>query len=434
MALELEHMIGFNGSAKSPLHVHPNGNDVVYAQGGCIVIADLRDPHKQSFLRGHDDTVTCLALSATGKHVVSGQKGENCDVVVWDFEARAEVYRFQEHDHGVAAVELSADERFLMTVGNEKDRKVVVWDLHTGCIVVCKTNLKSAQLCACWGGRKKDAKRRETTQYQLATGGPGHLTYWTLDPMAGTMVADDCSLGNQVRTYCALAFSTDGDYVFAGSTSGDFTAVHVKHKTLHATTPACSGGVHSLIALESEMGDRLVVGGGDGSISVYEGMRDGANNCRAYMRGPVQSCLVELHGKVSALQLVAPAGPRTSEVRLLSGTDQGCLYLVSLFVDGSGAARSQFLQESHPATITAVAYPPDPTGAHASDASSVFATCSEDGTVRVWDVADYKVTAKGVCQPQITGYPTSLAFSVSRPNHRTNHRTHHSSSRRSPSA
>ena len=203
MALELEHMIGFNGSASSPLHVHPNGSDVVYAQGGCIVIADLRDPHKQDFLRGHDDTVTCLALSASGRTIVSGQKGDNCDVVVWDFETRQEIYRFQEHDAGVAQVELSADERFLLSVGNEKDKKLVVWDLQTGCIVVSKTNLKVAQLCACWGGRKKDAKRRETTQYQLATGGASHLTFWTMDPMAGTMTGEECTLGNQVR--CATA-------------------------------------------------------------------------------------------------------------------------------------------------------------------------------------------------------------------------------------
>eukprot|EP00966_Prymnesium_polylepis_P150362 3473112-Prymnesium_polylepis.2 len=197
MALELEHMIGFNGNANSPLHVHPNGNDILYAQGGCIVIADMRDPHKQSFLRGHDDTVTCLTLSPSGKWVVSGQNGDNSDVIVWDFETKAEVYRFQEHDNGVMAVELSDDERFLLTVGNEKDKKLVVWDMLTGCIVVCKSNLKTLQHCACWGGRKKDAKGRETTQYQIATGGPGHVTYWSLDPMRGTMSGEDCSLGNQ---------------------------------------------------------------------------------------------------------------------------------------------------------------------------------------------------------------------------------------------
>jgi len=274
-----------------------------------------------------------------------------------------------------------------------------------------KSNLKMLQHCACWGGRKKDAKGRETTQYQIATGGPGHVTYWSLDPMRGTMSGEDCSLGNQVRAYCSITFSVDGEYIFVGSHSGDFATVHVKHKTLHATSPACSNGVLSLIALRGDMGDRIIVGGGDGSIALFEGRRDGANNCRAYSRGPEKSCLVEVEGKVSALQLVSPVGPATSEVKLLCGTERSCLYLVSLFLDSSAAAHKEFLQESHPAPIIAVVYPPvNRTGVQA-DASSVFATCSEDGSVRVWDVSDYRVTAKGVCQTQVTGFPSSLAFS-----------------------
>ena len=200
MALELEHMIGFSGASMSPLHVHPNGSDVVYAQGGCVVVADLRDPHKQAFLRGHDAAVTCLALSTSGRYIVSGQSGDNADVIVWDFETKAIIYRFQEHDHGVAVVSLSSDERFVLTVGNTADGKLVVWDMLTGNIVVNKkSSSKTQHTCACWGGRKKDAKGRETTEYQLATGGPSNLTYWTLSPMEGTMVAEECSLGNQVR-------------------------------------------------------------------------------------------------------------------------------------------------------------------------------------------------------------------------------------------
>ena len=110
MALELEHMIGFSGASRAPLHVHPNGSDVIYTQGGSVIIADLRDPHKQCFLRGHDNAVTCLALSSSGKYIVSGQVGDNADVIVWDFATQAVKYRFQEHDHGVETVALSADE------------------------------------------------------------------------------------------------------------------------------------------------------------------------------------------------------------------------------------------------------------------------------------------------------------------------------------
>ena len=62
-AIELEHAIGFGGGVSAGLHYHPNGKDLLYAAGGCVVVCDFNDPHNQVFLRGHDDDITTLALS-----------------------------------------------------------------------------------------------------------------------------------------------------------------------------------------------------------------------------------------------------------------------------------------------------------------------------------------------------------------------------------
>ena len=48
--------------------------------------------------------------------------------------------------------------------------------------------------------------------------------------------------------------------------------------------------------------------------------------------------------------------------------------------------------------------------AYAPDDSACFATCSLDGTVRVWDVTNYTVSARGTCQTSLTGPPLSLGF------------------------
>ena len=58
--------------------------------------------------------------------------------------------------------------------------------------------------------------------------------------------------------------------------------------------------------------------------------------------------------------------------------------------------------ESHFEPVSCVAYAPDD--------SACFATCSLDGSVRVWDVTNYTVTARGVCQTSLTGPPLSLGF------------------------
>jgi hypothetical protein len=64
--------------------------------GAAIVISDFQDPHKQLFLDGHDDLITCLDLSPGGSMIASGQRGKNSDVCVWHFQTRKLIYRYVE--------------------------------------------------------------------------------------------------------------------------------------------------------------------------------------------------------------------------------------------------------------------------------------------------------------------------------------------------
>jgi len=75
--------------------------------------------------------VMCLPQ---GRLLASGQYGENADVCVWDYQNKKLLYRFSEHDFGIAALSFSDDERLLVSVGDVRDKKMFVWDLATGCI------------------------------------------------------------------------------------------------------------------------------------------------------------------------------------------------------------------------------------------------------------------------------------------------------------
>ena len=126
-----------------------------------------------------------------------------------------------------------------------------------------------------WGGRKKNVKGRDTTQFQLATCGDGHLAYWVLDPESGALRQDadgsgrgHLELGSQKRDYACVEFSADRELLFAGSTSGDFSGVHVKERTLHSVTAACHCGVTSLLAVAG--------------ASVGENMRSHLRGSRVY--------------------------------------------------------------------------------------------------------------------------------------------------------
>jgi len=388
--MELAHAIGFNGASTEPLHLLGNGM-YAYASGGCVVIASLSDSNAQSFLRGHDDHIQCLAVSSSGRLIASGQGGHNSDVIVWDVDSKSRIYTLQEHDNGVAHVAFSEDERFLCTVGVASDEKMVIWDMTTGCIVATCNHMKPTN-CCCWGGRKKDIKGRDTTKFQLATGGREVLKYWTLDPSTGTL-EEEAFNTTVTRDYTSVVFSPNRDYVFAGSTSGDFTAANVRNKVMHSVTAACSNRVMSLLPLpyleytagdHTEMFDQLLVGGGDGTVTLYSG--DG----RAYRLAKTMT----FEGAVSALQLL-DSNPQS--ITLLVGTSKGFIYAANI---SDGTVR--LIQENHCASVRAVAFAPDD--------SSAFASASEDGTVRLWDGGSYEVTAKGICQAAKTGAPSCVCF------------------------
>ena len=73
-SVEFDRFIGLNVLPSGALF-HPDGQKYVFSSGGNIVIGDLIDSNQQVFLREHDDFITCLAVSSSGKYLASGQTG-----------------------------------------------------------------------------------------------------------------------------------------------------------------------------------------------------------------------------------------------------------------------------------------------------------------------------------------------------------------------
>lgn len=67
--------------------------------------------------------------------LATGQKGENSDVVVWDFANKRAVFRLSEHDHEVTHLSFSSDDKLLLSTGNQLDGKIFIWNTTNGHIV-----------------------------------------------------------------------------------------------------------------------------------------------------------------------------------------------------------------------------------------------------------------------------------------------------------
>lgn len=186
-------------------------------------------------------------------------------------------------------------------LGTCRDRKLFVLDTATGNIVTTAT-LECDKRCSAmaWGPQQPGA-----AAYTLATAADSDVSLWTIDPYKGWMRADRVAPGNVRRQISALAFSADGQWLFAGqwsqcrlplsdappmhqratypapsvwklcscralsaagTASGDVVSINVQRMVVQTLHPVCTGAVGALLL---GPGGQLLVGGADGSITHY---------------------------------------------------------------------------------------------------------------------------------------------------------------------
>jgi hypothetical protein len=95
--------------------------------------------------------------------------------------------------------------------------------------------------CARWGGYVKDIKGRDTYKYQLATAGNKQICIWKLDAKSGQLEHDVINTGSTIRDYICMDFSKNKeDYLYVGTTSGDFCIFQMKNMVLSAIVNVCA--------------------------------------------------------------------------------------------------------------------------------------------------------------------------------------------------
>lgn len=70
-----------------------------------------------------------------------------------------------------------------------------------------------------------------------------------------------------VRDYQCITFSKPNqEFMFVGSTSGDFSSYQVKNKMFVFSQSVCAQGIKSIQAVTN---DKIAVGGGDGQVVLF---------------------------------------------------------------------------------------------------------------------------------------------------------------------
>lgn len=273
--LELESVIGFNGAVPGGLKVHPNRQNLIYPLGCTVVIEDITAPHKQSFLWGHSNNVSCVAVSKSGKYVASGQythMGFKADAIIWDFETRSLLQKLQLHMNKVEALAFSPNDKYLVTLGGQDDGCVVVWNLENG-DAICghDAQVESAGNTYCVAYSNVDDNL-------FVTGGDNTLRIWTLDRANRKIKATDVIMGQISRVVNCIEMADDwpkceGDdkskFFFCGTTTGDIIGVNISSNRFQFLGPEKKDdkfkrGVKSMTLVKS---GELLVGAGDGEVA-----------------------------------------------------------------------------------------------------------------------------------------------------------------------
>lgn len=124
----------YTGKVIDGLILHPDNEHIMFPLGTTIVIRNIIT-RTQQFLRGHDNDISVLRVSNSGKYVASGQvthMGFQAEIIIWDFESLQILHRLKLHKVLIQSLSFSHNEQYLASVGGRDDGTLVVWDVETG--------------------------------------------------------------------------------------------------------------------------------------------------------------------------------------------------------------------------------------------------------------------------------------------------------------
>jgi WD40 repeat protein len=391
-ALNLQRIVGFNGSVKNGLHLiegkltgdKSQTPSMMFPLGAsCIIESMDRNVNKQHFFRGHSNPVSAIAVSPCGKFLASGQvthMGYKATINVYTLVDRQPYATFTLHKVKIEALAFSCDSKLLYSLGGQDDGSVVVWDMEQ------KKSICASPCAPQTAGCIRVLAASHHDPFSFITAGDKSIRVWNADLKNRKLVPEDCNLGVLKRDVLSVSIDPQDKYLYCGTTTGDVLKINFETKLLVNTGP--TKNLISLgIGVVKELGGKLLIGSGNGDIAVLDSEK-------SYRRISSSSLPKNNAGGITSLVL--------NENQIFVGTNANNVYRIPFCSKTLNMIGDPVLLKTcHKNDVNDIVFP--------ANKNELFATAGV-GDVRIWQTTTGKELRRiEIKVPNITCH--ALAFS-----------------------
>ncbi|CBJ26175.1 conserved unknown protein [Ectocarpus siliculosus] len=429
--VELERIHGYRGRDSRSNAVYAGADEVgggggcnraVYTSAAAGVSLDLTN-HTQNFQLGHSGDATCLAALPDGLLVATGDVSRRPTIIVWKPDTGEAVKTLSGfHRRAITALSFSRDGRHLASLGCDDDHSLAIYDWENSLLRATAKGGRRKALDVAWN----------SAGTRLVTCGLRHVSFWNF---AGgrNLLHSRGVFGGKGRKQTLPCCVFVGDTAVVGTGDGHLYVFENGATTLTRSVKAHTGSVYTLhpvfsaapvkaaaasdeqLGYDGSEGQGFWSGGKDGLVKFYNGQLQGV---KEFSVATIASNGVP-GGAAGALKALAGGGgmgkkrlpgaggssvsldPAVRSVftsrdgrKLLVGTRGGELYEMST-ADGSDAAAvgagGASGRGSGGGPLTAGHGRGQVWGLSAHPTERLYATCGDDGSVRIWSLDDRRV-------------------------------------------
>ncbi|XP_044090035.1 WD repeat-containing protein 90 isoform X6 [Neovison vison] len=364
--LLLKVVVGYNGNGRANVVWKPDTGFFAYTCGCLVVVEDLHSGAQRHWL-GHPEEISTLALSHGAQVLASasGSRGtaSRCHICIWDVPGGSCRHFLSYHRTAVQALAFSPDDELLVTLGDYGDRTLALWSTATY-ELLSSTRLPEPVHGVAFN--PWDAS-------ELVCVGQGAVSLWLLQ-RRGTDVSlqgHRVPIPEEVRAgeLTSLCYGPV-PLLYCGSNAGQVCVWDTSAGRCFLAWEADDGEIGVLLC----SGARLVSGSNTRRLRLWAVGAVAELRCEG---SRARSSSVFMERELTLDGAVVSAVFHDSMDMGVVGTTAGTLWYVS-WAEGT----STRLISGHRSKVNEVVFSPS---------SSHWATCSDDGSVRVWSLASMEL-------------------------------------------